>query len=88
MKKIIIITIILSIVFFAVRASAQSKPINWLGDLNFTRITNYLIDQEQIINYKFEDSIKTNTGTSTVTCYGSYVKNRTQVISVALSCVK
>jgi len=84
MKKIIIIAIILSIVFFAVRASAQVTSFNWKGDLPFTRITNRLIDEAQVVNYKFEDKV----GTSTVTCYGSYVTNKQSLPSVSISCVK
>lgn len=84
MKKTIIITTLALAVFITGTAFAQVSSYNWKGDLPFTRITNRLIDEAQVINYKFEDKL----GTSTVTCYGSYVTHKQSLPSVAISCVK
>lgn len=84
MKKTIIITTLALAVFITGTAFAQVSTFQWNGNLPFTKITNRLIDEDQVINYKFEDRV----GNATTTCYGSYTKNRSAVIGVSISCVK
>lgn len=85
--KTIILTAILTLAFTATGVFAFATYKTKTND-TFTRITNQLIDTDNVINYSFSEKV----GSSTVTCFGSYSKRNTNsgiiVDSMALSCIK
>lgn len=86
-KTAIILAIILALAFVASTAGALAM-YTWQANDSFVKITNMLIDNDGVTNYKFTDKV----GTNTVTCYGSYSKRNTSVGNIvdsnAISCIK
>lgn len=85
--KTIILTAILTLALTATSVGALAM-YTWKENDTFVRITNMLIDNDGVTNYKFTDKV----GTNTVTCYGSYSKRVTNIGNIvdsnAISCIK